>query len=394
MSRHFAFMAPPFDGHVNPNLPLVEELRKRGHRVSYATGNRKLETVRSSGAQGVDTNMDFSPPTQSFDRMTPEMLAEMMGYLLEHVRVSFPVLRRHFTEDPPDVVCYDMMMMAGPMLAEVLGVPGAALVPNFAANEHFSLLRTFLPEDFDTEHPALREVERNRAELAEELGVSPPESVFSAKPADLNLVSIPRQFQPEAETFDDRFRFLGPSLGSRATRESFTPRAPEAPLLFISLGTAFNNRPDFYRQCLDAFSDGPWQVAMSIGERLDPDELGPVPDNFDVRTRFPQPAVLEHADVFLSHTGMNSTMESLYHGVPLVAYPQMPEQRANAERAEQLGLARVLPAEVTPEILRKTVDAVSGDERMRAVASATSFGVRSGGGAVAGADALEAHLAT
>lgn len=287
-----------------------------------------------------------------------------------------------------------MMMMAGPMLAEVLGVPGVALVPNFAANEHFSLLRTFLPEDFDTDHPALREVERNRAELAEELGVSLPGSVFSAKPADLNLVSVPRQFQPAAETFDERFRFLGPSLGSRATRESFAPRDPEVPLLFISLGTAFNNRPDFYRQCLEAFSDGAWQVAMSVGEQLDPDELGPFPDNFDVRARFPQPAVLEHADVFLSHTGMNSTMESLYHGVPLVAYPQMPEQRANAERAEQLGLARVLPEEVTPELLRKTVDAVSGDERMRAVASATSFGVRSGGGAVAGADALEAHLAT
>ncbi|PRW63060.1 macrolide family glycosyltransferase [Actinopolyspora mortivallis] len=393
MPRHFAFMAPPFDGHVNPTLPVVEELVRRGHRITYATGDRKLETVRASGARPVDLGLDFALPSHSFDRITPEMMAEMTHRFLDHVRDSFPFLREHFVADPPEAVCHDMMMPAGPMLADVLGVAQVALVPNFAANERFSLAKTFLPEDFDTEHPALREVERSRLELAEQLGVTPPGPLFSPQPAGLNLVFVPLQFQYAAETFDDRFRFLGPSLGSRARNESFTRRDPEAPLLFVSLGTAFNNRPEFYRRCLEAFGGTTWEVAMSVGERVDPDELGPLPDNVDVRPRFPQPAVLEHADVFLSHTGMNSTMEALYHGVPLVAYPQMPEQRANAERAEQLGLARILPEEASASTLRRTVEEVAGDERMRAVATATSLGVRSGGGAVAGADALEAHLA-
>ncbi|GAB3551211.1 MGT family glycosyltransferase [Actinopolyspora lacussalsi] len=394
MPRHFAFVAPPFDGHVNPTLPLVEELCRRGHRVSYATGNHKLDTVAAAGARGVDTRVDVSvPPTPSLDEITVEMITDMMHMMLDHTRDSLPVLREHFAADPPEAVCYDMMSLGGPMLAEALGVPAVALVPSFAANERFSLMKYFLPDGFDPDHPALREIATRHHELAEQFGVSAPESMLAPTPAGLNLVFVPHQFQPAAETFDERFRFLGPSMGDRARGDSFTPRDEHAPLLFISLGTTFNERPDFYRECVRAFGDSGWQVAMSIGDRIEPDELGPLPANFDVRPRFPQLEVLRHAEVFLSHAGMNSTMESLYHGVPLVTYPQMAEQRANADQAEKLGLARRLPDNVDAAALRKTVDEVAGDERMRATVTATAAGIRGTGGAVAGVDALEAHLA-
>ncbi|MDQ1624321.1 MAG: hypothetical protein QOH19_2739 [Actinomycetota bacterium] len=56
-------------------------------------------------------------------------------------------------------------------------------------------------------------------------------------------------------------------------------------------------------------------------------------------------SVLRHADVFLSHAGMNSTMEALCFGVPLVTFPLRPEQEATARRVEELGLGRRLAAE-------------------------------------------------
>ena len=48
-------------------------------------------------------------------------------------------------------------------------------------------------------------------------------------------------------------------------------------------------------------------------------------------------AVLEAADAFITHCGMNSVSEGLYFGVPLVLFPQTPEQDAVAKRAEELG---------------------------------------------------------
>jgi len=161
--------------------------------------------------------------------------------------------------------------------------------------------------------------------------------------------------------------------------------------VFISLGTAFNNRPDFFALCVEAFENSDWHVVMAVGDQV---ELSSVPANFEVAPYFPQPVVLGHAEVFVSHTGMNSTMESLYYGVPLVSVPQMPEQALNGGRAQELGLGRRLDADaLTAPLLRKTVDLVAHDPVIRA--SVTAFGekLRAVNGPVLGADALEELLA-
>ena len=52
----------------------------------------------------------------------------------------------------------------------------------------------------------------------------------------------------------------------------------------------------------------------------------------------PQPAVLRHASVFITHAGMGSVMEALCFGVPMVNKPHKPEQQAVADRGVELGL--------------------------------------------------------
>jgi MGT family glycosyltransferase len=396
MKKHLAFVNAPAPGHVNPTLPLVEELVRRGHRISYATGSSMLGRVEAAGADPValPSELPTPPPTVDF---TPETLALMLEHFLADAQQTFPRMIEQFEHDRPDAVCYDMLTFTGRMLANKLGLPAIALVPNFAANENFSLQDKFMPDSFDLEHPKLVEFRKRMQDFAEQYGVTVDPRPMGGTPAALNLVFIPKQFQLAAETFDERFRFLGPSIGARE-HEQWQPARPDTPVLFISLGTAFNNRPDFYRMCFEAFGDnGPdptWQVAMSVGDHVDSAELGQAPANFDVRASFPQPAVLQHARVFLSHTGMNSTMESLYYGVPLVAVPQMPEQFANASRTEELGLGRrLLTEEITAEQLRTTADEVAGNEEIRAHVVEMQRLVRDSGGAVAGADALEEHLA-
>jgi MGT family glycosyltransferase len=145
--------------------------------------------------------------------------------------------------------------------------------------------------------------------------------------------------------------------------------------------------------CLEAFAGTPWQVAMAIGDRITVPELGEIPDNADVRAFFPQLDVLRRADVFLSHTGMNSTMEALYFGVPLVAFPLQPEQEANARRVEDLGLGRRLPADsLTPALIRTAITEVSNDQEIRRNLGSMSQRVRGAGGPSAAADAIEQYM--
>ncbi|GAP55122.1 uncharacterized UDP-glucosyltransferase YjiC [Arthrobacter sp. Hiyo6] len=150
------------------------------------------------------------------------------------------------------------MTVSGSMAAEKIGVPAISLMPTYANNEHFSL-RTLLPADPSPEMAeAWAAMRGSLAEFAAEQGVGVPR-MFDGPPAPFNIVFIPREFQPMAETFDDRFRFVGPCVGGQD--DAGWSHEGTNPLLFISLGTTLlNRRPDFFRTCLEhsARESGTW----------------------------------------------------------------------------------------------------------------------------------------
>lgn len=393
MPKHLAFAILPAHGHVNPTLPLVEELVRRGHRVSYLTGEECAAKIERTGAEvklvsgGMPTG---PPPTKEFGI---EMIRMMLDRFLDGAEETVPETLRHLEGDRPDAVFYDMLTWSARAAAEKLDIPAIQLAPSFASNEHYSMISEFFP-GFDPDAPELAEVGERYAEFSAKHGIPVSiRNVFDPTPRGLNLVFLPKQFQLASETFDDRFVFLGPSLGLREVSDEWQPPASGAPVLFISLGTGpLNDQPDFFRMCTEAFGDSPWHVAMATGDRIDPASLGEIPANFDVRQYFPQPTVLRHATAFVSHAGMNSTMESLYFEVPLITVPQMPEQEANAARIEELALGQRL-RESTAENLRELADRVSADTGIRENLAGIGSLIRGGGGAELGADSIEKYLA-
>ncbi|MFG3114506.1 macrolide family glycosyltransferase [Streptomyces sp. NPDC048197] len=401
-------------GHVNPTLPLVEELVRRGHRVDYATSAEHSEAVIRAGARWVELpSWEMMTPPREFG---PAEIANFMRHMFTAMRAAYPVLQEHCLNELPDAICYDAMNWSARVVAEKLGIPAVRCIPNFASNETFSLFANFMKSHGGGDHtdpnadsnvdshantntdshtltnPFAAALGPECAEFSAEHGVELDPQHLMDVTEKLNLVFIPREFQPAGDSFDERFHFIGPSLGSREQDEPWSPADPDAPVLFISLGTVFNDRPEFYRACIEAFGQGPYQVAMTVGN-VDLAELGDIPPTIDVRPRFPQPAVLRHADAFVSHTGMNSTMEALYYGVGLIAVPQMPEQAANAGRVQELGLGEQLDAAtVTAESLRAAVTRVASDPTVRANLDRMRKVVRESGGAARGADVVEDYL--
>ena len=388
---HLAFVSLPAHGHVNPTLPVVAELVRRGWRVSYATADRFAAEVAGAGATLVPTPGRL-PSGPGPGRLDTTALAGFLGRIIADARDSLPTLQKHFADDPPQAVCYDAMSLTGRVLAATTGATAGAtdvaLVPSFVSNERSS---PFARRAAGPPPAALLAAVRERAELLAMYGLDLPPGTAPFSPASLNVVFLPAEFQPDADTFDARFRFVGPSPAAREDDPSWTP--PDAPVLLVALGTAFNDRPAFYRTCLEAFA-GSGPVALAVGERVTIDDLGPVPANVDVRPWFPQPAVLRHARAFVSHAGMGSTMEALYYGVPLVCVPQMVEQEVNSDRVVELRLGvRLDPDAPTADDLRAAVDTVTTDPATRAALDEMRTAIRRAGGAVAAADAIEDHLA-
>lgn len=389
MPRHLLFVALAGHGHVTPTLPLVEELVRRGYQVDYATSAEFSEAVTSSRARWVAL-----PPLEPFTP-PPQVGAEVIALWFRHyfaaMRATYPVLRDYCVTNRPDAVCYDVTNWPARVVAEALGIPAVRCVPNLAENDAYSLGER-LTAGLDPDHPEMAALAADCARFSTEYGVELDVAGTMDVIEALNLVFIPREFQPAGDSFDERFCFLGPLLGHREQREPWSPPVPSAPVLFISLGTIFTGHPGFYRTCLEAFGHGPWQVAMTVGE-LDPAALGPIPPSVDVRPRFPQPAVLRHAAAFVSHAGMNSTMEALYYGVPLITFPQMPEQVANADRVAELGLGERIEADtLTPETLNEAVSRVAADQQVRANLDHMRQAIHDAGGADRGADVIEDYL--
>lgn len=383
MDKHIAFVNVGADGHVNPTVPLVEELVRRGTRVSYVVNERHASRIAAAGAEPI--GLPFGEPPALSGPVDP---ASVLRAVLSEAESAMPVLLERFEREPPDAVCHDRTALAGVALADKLNVPEIALVPTFARDEHTDPYQL----EFASASSRADQLDAYLRDFQDRYGIGDRLQRALDTPAPLNLVFLPRWFQIGGQHFDSRFCFLGPALGQRG-REPWQPARTDRPLLFVSLGTIFSRQADFYRTCVQAFADSGWQVAMSVGNHTNPDELGDIPDNIQIRASFPQPAVLQHAAVFLSHAGMNSTMESLHHGVPLVAVPQIDEQEANAARVEELGAGRRLQrADLTPQLLRATVEAVAADDDIRASATACSAALQRCDAPARGADALENHL--
>jgi MGT family glycosyltransferase len=184
----------------------------------------------------------------------------------------------------------------------------------------------------------------------------------------LTIMFVPKEFQHEGEAFDKRFLFVGPSFvkGDPEPWPFGADHGCNHRRAYISLGTLRNDDAEFYRTCCSAFKPDEWQVVMSVGERVDLNLLDPVPANFLVARSVRQTAILPHVDVFITHGGLNSVMESLYFGVPVVVIPSIKEQQLTAHRVEILGCGTLLERKaVTSESLRQSAYALVKDNALK-----------------------------
>ncbi|MGC0327243.1 MGT family glycosyltransferase [Streptomyces sp. SAI-170] len=399
---HIAFFNIPGTGHVNPTAGIVAELVARGHRVSYAVTARQGAEVEEAGATLVPYESTMRQTRnamndlESVDRFTTGDFVQVLRGLVRETEAVYPRLAEAFAGDRPDVLVHDGLSgWTGRLLAHSWGIPAVRSIPTLAANEHWSLGTDGEYATFEPEHAGLNAVYGEIATMLADLGVGlSAQEFFGSSESGPALVFIPREFQFRGETFGADFHFVGPCWSERRFDGVWSRGSGgERPLVLVSLGTIHNDDLGFFQMCVDAFAGLPWDVVMAVGDRVDPGRLVGVPGHVEVRAHVPQLRVLREADLFVTHAGMGSVMESLSFGVPMVAIPQMSEQRANADRVAELGLGVMLHrSEVTADGLRRAALGVLSDSSFGARVQEMRGHIQRAGGAPAAADAIESLL--
>ncbi|WP_165969591.1 nucleotide disphospho-sugar-binding domain-containing protein [Nonomuraea terrae] len=361
MGRHILFATIPAWGHTYPVLYGAAELRRRGHRVSCLASPRFAAEV----AKVADPVPYDSPMDSDVGRAELADMSKVLRLMLQETRASFAALERVVRADPPDLLVSDVLNMAGWLVSRRFDLPLVRTWPIFASNEHFSLHQDYQSRTDDEE--SMRGFFAEAADFLDGVGlgsISPME--FFESQAERNIALFPRSLQPRGETFDSRYTFVAPCI--RPPEES--PDVPwlraARPLAAVSLGTVFNeqNKTGFFRACVEGLEQLGWHAAVALGDKVRPEDVGPVSGRVLMRARLPMIDTLQHAAVSISHGGLTSTVEALAQGVPVLIAPQIGEQHAVADSVERLGLGVRLREPFTGAELAKTVKSVVDDADM------------------------------
>jgi MGT family glycosyltransferase len=136
--------------------------------------------------------------------------------------------------------------------------------------------------------------------------------------------------------------------------------------VYVSLGTVFNARAGgVFAAVLEGLHDEPVNTVLTVGPDNDPDAFGPQPDHIRIERFIPQSLLLPFCDAVVNQGG-TAILPILAHGLPLLLLPQGANQFHNAQACLAAGVGRrLLPHEVTPDAVRREVDAILHDETLR-----------------------------
>ncbi len=382
------FFCIPAYGHTNPTLGVVRELIARGHEVRYCSYEVMRGAIEPTGAQFIPC--DAYDAQIRFSEADNERVGKDLAFSTELIVNMTLALDDAMLEEmrafKPDVIVGDSMAFWAKLIAGKLGVPFVSSTTTFAFNKESAKVMKQTPQGLFSLLFAMPKINKSLDRLRQKgYSVRSVLDIIASDNATDTVVYTSPEFQPCSETFSEHYAFVGPILRPMTQPLEKSPQ----PTVYISLGSVDNQHPDFYRRCLAAFSGAPYRVILSVGERTDVSALGDIPANCIVAPHVDQLAVLAVSDVFLTHCGMNSVSEALWYGVPLVLFPQTPEQRGVANRVHQLGAGQLLESD-TPDAIRAAVDAVLRDEAIRAAAGKIAESFRRCGGAKAAADKIEA----
>jgi len=381
------FFCIPAHGHTNPTLGVVRELISRGHQVYYYSYNMMRDKIQSTGA--VFVSCDEYDQEQRLDAKDGARIGKDLAFstqiLVDTTLALDDTVCEHMKELNPDCIIADSMAVWGKAVALKLGIPFVSSTTTFAFNQHSArIMKQSLGQMFGMIF-SMSKINKNIKRLQDK--GYPVKSVLDIIQNDNNtdtIVYTSPEFQPCSETFSDKYVFVGPSI--RPIENIFEKKS--AKLIYISMGTVINNSVGFYKKCIEALADTEYQTIISVGNLINIEDLGDIPDNITISRFVDQIAVLSQADVFLTHCGMNSVNESLYYKVPLVMFPQTSEQDGVATRVEQLG-AGVRLKHINVKSIRETIEKVLNTKSYYEQASKISQGFHKCTGAKGAADKIE-----
>ncbi len=401
---HFGIICPASTGHLNAMIPLGCELLTRGHRVTlFGFLDAKVRTV-ASGLEFQSFAEDERPLGSIAQNLT-EMgklsgLAALRYNLKALPKTSAIVLREATTAIKTtgvEALLVDQFLLEGGTVAEILNLPFVTVCNGLMLNREPNIppicttwqysptwkgrLRNQIGYQLLSllTKPIRETIAESRKEWKLPL-YSHPNDYYS-KLAQIS--QQPPEFDFPRQNLPEHFHFIGPSHKS-ATRKPVAFPFEELtgkPLIYASMGTIQNRLVEVFQTIASACEGLDAQLVIDLGGGATPESLPKLPGNPIVVGYAPQLELLKKATLTITHAGMNTTLESLSNGVPMVAIPVANDQPGIAARIAYTGVGEVVALKElnVPKLRSAIVKVLTQDSyKQRAIEMQDAI-VRSGG---------------
>ncbi len=417
---HIGLICPELTGHLNPMTTLGRELQRRGHCVTVVTrsdGRRKAE------AAGLDfaaiAAAEFPEGSLAAER---EALGRLSG--LPAIRFTAELLRRGaaaILQGAPEVVArekidalvVDQMARAGGTVADQLGLPHVIVCNALAMNSDPQVPAGVLPWSYRAGllgrlrnaagdvllawlGRALKgEIDGHRARQ----GLPPLPPGLCACSGLAEIAQQPAFFDFPRRALPQNFHYTAPWHDAHSGDPIPFPwqKLDGRPLVYASMGT-LQNRLEFTFSTIAAACAGlEVQLVISLGSKdQDAAALAAKFAGTPIVVSFaPQLELLQRAALSITHAGLNTALESLGVGLPMVAIPITNDQPGVASRLEWLGVAEVVqPRRLSVERLRGAVERVLHEPGYREKARRLQEEIHRVPGVARAADLVEEAFAT
>jgi UDP:flavonoid glycosyltransferase YjiC (YdhE family) len=377
-------------GDLHPYMALALKLNRRGHDPVLGSIPLYKDKVEKAGIEFCPIRPDMPTPDQDPDlfrrALAPRTGAEviMRELLMPHLEHSYQDTLELVQAGPgADMLITHPLTFGGHLVAEQTGIrwlstvlspmvfmssfdpPRPPILPwlQHVSRLHPSLARLLVGAARNVSERWVLPVTRFRKQLGLPRRGHPLFDCQYSPQGTLAMYSsllgrVQPDFPPNTRTTGFAFYDTDDDRGTMTpSLQKFlddSERARERPILFTLGSSAIWSAGDFYRTSVDAVRQMKHRALLLVGDRqnLGP---GPLPEGVAAFDYAPYTSVMPRCRAIVHQGGVGTTGQGLRSGRPMLCMPFGHDTLDNAQRAQELGLARTLPQK------RFTVDRLVGE---------------------------------
>ncbi|KYC40334.1 glycosyl transferase family 1 [Scytonema hofmannii PCC 7110] len=415
---HIGIVCPSETGHLNPMLGLGRELQKRGHDVTVFQLLDTQQKVVSSGLKCHVIGQSEFPIGSMLQRAaTLGKLSGIAGvrYTIEFGKREVAMTLRELPDTIKaadiDILLIDQARREVGSVAEFLDIPFISVCNALIFN-----VESKIPPGFTTwsYNPSWWASVRNQVgyslikrlaqpilalvnDYRQQWKLSPHTSANDAYSKLAQISQQPAEFEFPRQHLPPCFHFTGPFVDSASREPVYFPfeKLTGQPLIYASMGTLQNRQKEIFQYVAKACVGLDAQLIISLGGGNTPESMPKLPGAPLIVGYAPQLELLKKATLTITHGGLNTVLESLSNGVPMVTIPVTNDQPGVAARLAWTGAGEMLPlSRLSIPKLRDAVQRVLTEDSYGKQAVRLQEAIRRAGGLRRAADIIEKVVST